>query len=177
MKNGNKSVELKSPELDKVLEQIAAASRVLNSAGNDVTQRIEALEESLIEAEPGLSVWAETLLSEDARHYGADGDVPLPVRRVVTLGFTKVRREKWGVAVREELTGRDGALVHEDIALLRKADRHLRILALPHLDGLARKILIALEEQVDGLRKARDAVASASEASREPNASNYSTAS
>lgn len=176
MKNGDKSAELKSPELDRVLEQIAAASRVLNSAGNDVTQRIEALEESLIEAEPGLSVWAETLLSEDARHYG-DGDVPLPVRRVVTLGFTKVRREKWGVAVREELTGRDGALVHEDIALLRKADRHLRILALPHLDGLARKILAALEEQVDGLRKARDAVASASEASREANASNYSTAS
>jgi len=176
MKNGSKSTELENTELANVLEQIAAASRVLNSAGNDVTHRIEALEESLIEAEPGLSVWGETLLSEEARHYGDDGHAPLPVRRVVTLGFAKVRREKWGVAVREELTGRDGTLVYEDITLLRKADRNLRILALPHLEALARKILAALEEQVDGLRKAREAVASVN-ATRDASASSYDAAS
>ena len=151
-KNGaysNHDLELEAApetELDRLVAGIGRASKLLNDAASDATRRIEALEERLLAVEPGISVWGETLLTEQASYPREDGATEVG-QRSVTLGFDRVKKDKWGIAVREQITGEKG-VVEEDVTLLRKADRGLRLLALPHLEGLVRQILGALEQQV-----------------------------
>jgi hypothetical protein len=162
MKNGHHHPEPKT-ELDHLVARIGQASKLLNGAADEATRRIEALEERLNSAEPGVAVWGETLLSEKTSFQREDG--PMEVgQRVVTLGFDRVKKDKWGIAVREELKGKKG-LIEEEVTLLRKADRSLRLLALPHLESLTRQIVEALEAQVsqlEALRKAAEPHESAS---------------
>jgi hypothetical protein len=142
-------------ELDQLLSKISAASKVLNSAAGDATRRIEAVEERLLDAEPGVAVWSATLLNEKANFQREDG-APEPAQRLVTLGFARAKKDKWGICIREELKVRKGT-VSEEVRLLRKADRNLRILALPHLEQLTREVLAVLEEQITVLDAAREA--------------------
>ena len=159
-KNGAHSAHVEAApetELDRLVAGIGRASKLLNDAAGDATRRIEALEERLLAAEPGISVWGETLLSEKASYQREDGATEVG-QRIVTLGFDRVKKDKWGIAVREELKGEKG-VVEEDVTLLRKADRGLRLLALPHLEGLVRQILSTLEQQVsrvESLRKTEE---------------------
>lgn len=143
-------------ELDQLLSKISAASKLLNHAAGDATRRIEAVEESLLEAEPGVAVWSATLLNEKASYQREDG-APEPAQRLVTLGFARAKKDKWGICVRDELKVRKGITVSEEVRLLRKADRNLRILALPHLEQLTREVLAVLEEQIVVLDAAREA--------------------
>src|SRR5262245_54008868 len=125
MKNG--SAAQPKTELDHIVGRIAQASKLLNAAATDATHRIEALEERLVAAEPGVPVWGEVLLTEKTSFQRDDG--PLEVgQRVVTLGFDRVKKDKWGIAVREEVKGKKG-VIEEDVTLLRKAERSLRLLA------------------------------------------------
>lgn len=133
-------------ELARMLESIGQASKRLNDAASEATRRIESLEDELLAAEPGISVWGEPVLTQPASFTRADGTLGVG-QRVITLGFDKVKKEKWGIAVREQLKSERDA-VEEEVLLLRKADRELRLLALPHLEGLVRQILSTLEAQV-----------------------------
>ncbi len=119
--------------IDEVVTAIAAASRTLNQAAEEATRIIEQLDAKLVDAEPGVSVWGPVLLTEKKKS----------VQRKVTLGFSKVKKKKWGLCIKEELKGSQGA-VEEELTLLRKADRNLRLLAVPHLDGLTNTILSTL---------------------------------
>lgn len=141
-------------ELAQLVARITAASRLLNNAASEATRKIEALEQTLLDAEPGVSVWGATLLVEKAS-FQRDEATAEAAQRVVTLGFTRVKKEKWGIAVRDELKARKGFTLDEDVQLLRKADRNLRILALPHLEDLARQVLAALEAQLGVIEAAR----------------------
>ena len=145
-----------SSELDQLLGKIGAASKLLNNAASDATRRIEAVEERLLDAEPGVAVWSATLLNEKATYQRDDGAAEA-AQRLVTIGFARAKKDKWGICVREELKVRKGITVSEEVRLLRKADRNLRILALPHLEQLAREVLAILEEQITVLDAAREA--------------------
>src|SRR5262245_50298682 len=74
-------------ELSLLLAKIGAASKVLNGAASEATRRIEAVEQSLLDAEPGISVWGATLLTESASYKKDDGSPSQPAQRVLTLGF------------------------------------------------------------------------------------------
>jgi hypothetical protein len=148
MKNGQHHAEPKT-ELDHLVARIGQASKALNGAADAATRRIEVLEERLVAAEPGITVWGETLLSEKASIPREDGPAQ-PALRVVTLGFDRIKKDKWGIAVREELKGEKDVAACE-VTPLRKADRSLRLLALPHLESLARQIAETLESQVSQL--------------------------
>jgi len=152
MKNTNG--ESKNPELDELVQRIGYASKALNAAAGEATRRIEAFEENLIGAEPGISVWGDILLSEKASFQSDEGGPVQSVERVVTLGFDKLKKDKWGLAVREELKGQGGTL-HEEVTLLRKADRTVRILAIAHLEALGQQILKTLEGHVGLLESTR----------------------
>jgi hypothetical protein len=143
-------------ELDQLLSKISAASKVLNQAAGDATRHIEAVEERLLEAEPGVGVWSATLVDEQATYQRDDG-APEPAQRLVTLGFARAKKDKWGICVREQLKVRKGITVSEEVRLLRKADRNLRILSLPHLEQLTREVLAVLEQQITVLDAAREA--------------------
>jgi hypothetical protein len=150
MKNGHHQSEPKT-ELDHIVARIGQASKALNTAADAATRRIEALEERLVAAEPGVSLWGATLLTEKTSIHKDEGPAEVG-QRVVTLGFDRVKKDKWGIAVREELKGKKG-VVEEDVSLLRKADRSLRLLALPHLEALARQIAETLEAHVSQLEE------------------------
>jgi hypothetical protein len=145
-------------ELSQLLTKIGAASRVLNGAANEATRRIEEVEQCLLDAEPGVSVWGATLLVERASHQRDEAGLAEPAQRVVTLGFARSKKDRWGICVREELKVENGLGGSEELSLLRKADRNLRILALPHLEQLVRQVLAVLEQQLMALDAAREAV-------------------
>jgi hypothetical protein len=126
-------------ELGQLLGKIGAAARVLNGAAGDATRRIEAVEQSLLDAEPGVSVWSATLLSEKATYQRDDGSPSEPALRVVTLGFARVKKDKWGICVRDELKLKKGV---------------------PHLEQLVRDVLGVLEQQITVLDSTREAAAS-----------------
>lgn len=155
-------------ELSQLLSKIGAASKVLNGAASEATRRIEEVEQSLLDAEPGVSVWGATLLEERASYQRDEATAAEPAQRVVTLGFARSKKDKWGVCVREELKVRDGISVSEELTLLRKSERNLRILALPHLEQLVREVLAVLEQQILVLDAAREAVKPAANGAAEP---------
>ena len=155
------SVAAQPSELSLLLGKISDAARVLNGAGSDATRRIEAVEQSLLDAEPGVAVWSTPLLSEKATYQRDDASPSEPAARVVTLGFARVKKDKWGICVREELKVRKGVTVSEELTLLRKSDRNLRIAALPHLEQLVRDVLATLEQQVGALELLKENAAKA----------------
>jgi hypothetical protein len=153
MKNGTKKHNEKplgDPE-SELLDRLDVASKRLNTWAEEASRRIQALEQRLVEAEPGIAVWGATLLTEPSAFRGDDTSVPEAAERVVTLGFAKVKKDKWGIAVREVLKGKNGRLLAEESTLLHKAERHLRLLALPHLEALTRQVVEAVEAQTAGL--------------------------
>jgi hypothetical protein len=149
MKNGKKQNEklAGNAELGELLDRLDVASKRLNTQAEEASRRIQALEQRLVAAEPGVAVWSATLLTEPATFQGGDGIAPVPAERVVTLGFAKLKKEKWGIVVREVLKGRDGRLLADESGLLQKAERHLRLLALPQLEALTRQVVEAVEAQ------------------------------
>jgi len=154
MKNGTKKHSEKplgAPELSELLARLDVASERLNTLAEQASRRIQSLEERLVAAEPGIAVWGATLLTEPSTFRSENSGPPEQAERVVTLGFAKVKKDKWGLAVREVLKGSNGRLLAEESTLLHKAERHLRLLAVPHLEALTRQVVEAVEEQTAAL--------------------------
>lgn len=134
-----------------LIEEIREMSHRLNEAVDTATDQIEELEKRLGDAEPGVSVWGPVLITEDSVHEAnGEGGSSEPAERTVTLGFGRAKK-KWGFAVREVLRNRprpgyadEGVTLHEEVSLLRKADRDLRLLALPHL----REVVEAVRDEL-----------------------------
>jgi hypothetical protein len=150
VKNGTKKHNEKAlgdTELSALLDRLDIASQRLNAQAEEASQRIQALEQRLVEAEPGITVWGATLLTERSTIQLDDASAPEAAERVVTLGFAKLKKEKWGILVREVLKGKDGRLFADESTLLQRAERHLRLLALPQLEALTRQVVEAVEAQ------------------------------
>jgi hypothetical protein len=163
MKNSNKKHGDKhqhDPEIDALIPRLERASKRLNVAAQQATRRIEALEERLVSAEPGVEFWGPTLITEQItfQREGSEGGESVEAAvRVVTLGYAKVKKDKWGIAVREVVKASSGGgLLSEKSSLLHKAERNLRLLALPHLTSLTRQIVEAIEAQTVGLEDDAD---------------------
>lgn len=140
-----------------LLAQIKSASQALNRAASEATKRIERLEERLVDLEPGVTVWGPVLLTEESEHVNEESGASETVQRSVTLGFGKSKKD-WGFVVREELKGKKGARngqfsvpVSDEVRALLKADRDLRILALPHLQGVLQGVLDAVTARTERL--------------------------
>jgi len=129
-----------SSELNGLVGKIGSVCQTMNRAAEQAGAVVEELDSKLVDADPGISVWTETLVDEQL-----EGGPSGAVRRIVSLGFSKVKKKKWGLCVKERLQDAQGALVEEDVSLLRKSDRQLRLLAAPHLDGLVKALLVQLE--------------------------------
>jgi len=134
-------------EYTSILAQIQGAAEALNRAASDATKRIEKLEDRLVDVDPGVSVWGATLATEQDEYVDEATGETVPVQRTATLGFGRVKKD-WGFVVREELKAKKGGKgsawnvpVSEDTRPLRKADRELRILALPQLPALLQSVL------------------------------------
>jgi len=143
-------------ELDELFTRLEVASGRLNAAAHHGTRRIEALEERLVAAEPGVEFWGPTLLTEQTTFQRESSEVPEAAERVVRLGYAKVKKDKWGIAVREVFKSPSGELLSDKNNLLLKSERHLRLLALPHLTSLTRQIVEKLEAQTAGLEDLED---------------------
>jgi hypothetical protein len=144
-----------SSDYKQLFEQIRAASGTINAAARAASEQIEEFEQNLLESEPGISVWTAPILDEEGDFIDEAGDSGR-ARRVVELGLAKVK--KWGVAVREQYFAiEDGALLGQDVKLLRKADRTLRVLCAPHLGVLLAAVhaeLSLLASRVDAIQTA-----------------------
>jgi hypothetical protein len=138
-------------EMDELIARLEVASKRLNAAARQATRRIETLEQKLVAAEPGLELWGPTLLTEATtfQREGAEGSEA--AERVVRLGYAKVKKDRWGFALREVLKAQGGASLSDSTRLLHKSERHLRLLAVPHLTALTRRIVEAVEAQTVGL--------------------------
>jgi len=150
MKNGSKKHSEKqvgAPGLNELLERLDGASKRINTLAEEATRRIQTLEARLVDAEPGITVWGATLVTEPSTFRRDDASAPEAAERVVTLGFAKVKKDKWGIAVREVFKGANGRLLAEESTLLSRAERTLRLLALPHLEALTRQVVEAVEAQ------------------------------
>jgi len=150
MKNGAKKHSEKqvgAPELNELLERLDGASKRINTLAEEATRRIQALEARLVDAEPGITVWGATLVTEPSTFRRDDASAPEVAERIVTLGFAKVKKDKWGIAVREVYKSANGRLLAEESTLLGRAERTLRLLALPHLEALTRLVVEAVEAQ------------------------------
>lgn len=150
-KHGERSK--KGHELDELFGRLETACGRLNAAAQEGTRRIEALEERLVAAEPGVESWGPTLLTEQTTFQRETSDVPDAAERVVTLGYAKIKKDKWGIAVREVFKAPSGELLSDKSSLLLKSERHLRLLALPHLTSLTQQIVEAVEMQVARLEE------------------------
>jgi hypothetical protein len=139
------------PEIDELITRLEKASRRLNSAAERATQRIEALDARLVSAEPGIEFWGPRLITEQTTFTAEGSEAPVAAERVVTLGYAKVKKGKWGLAAREVFKSSSGTLLSEESTLLYKAERNLRLLAAPHLTTLTRQIVEAIEAQTVGL--------------------------
>jgi hypothetical protein len=150
------------PELEELVTRLETASKRLNAAARQAARRIESLEERLVAADPGIELWGPTLLSEPTSFQREGVETPEAAERVVTLGYAKVKKDRWGFAARDVVKAAGGALLSETTILLHKADRNLRLRALPHLVALTRQIVEAVEAQAVGLEESSDDEASES---------------
>jgi hypothetical protein len=138
-------------EIDELVTRLEGASKRLNAAAERATQQIEALDERLVAAEPGIEVWGATLLTEQTTFRREGSDAPEAAERAVRLGYAKVKKGKWGLVVREVVKSSSGGLLSEESSLLHKAERNLRLVASRHLAPLTRQIVEAVEAQAVGL--------------------------
>jgi hypothetical protein len=143
-------------QLDSLFSRLRVASKRLNVAGQDAGKRIQALEERLADAEPGIAVWGATLLTEPTTFRRDERRAAEQAERVVTLGFAKVKKDKWGIAAREVIKALNGEILSDESSLLSKAERALRLSALPHLESLARHLVEAVEAQAAALPDAQE---------------------
>ena len=154
MKNSTKKQPdkyLDNGELSVLLTRLQVASKRLNSAAEDAGRRILALEDLLSEAEPGIAVWGATLLTESITFQRVEGQAPETAERVLTLGYAKVKKDKWGIAVREIVKATSGAILSDSSGLLSKAERAVRLAAVPHLESLTRQVVETVEAQAAAL--------------------------
>jgi hypothetical protein len=159
MRHGSKKQSDKyqhDPEIDDLLTRLEDASKKLNVAARQAARRIESLEERLVAADPGLEIWGPTLLREPTTFQREGADAPQAAEQVVTLGFAKVKKDRWGFAVREVVHATGGSRLSETTYLLQKAERNVRLRALPHLTALTRQIVEAVEAQAVGLEDGSD---------------------
>lgn len=159
MKHGTKKQSEKHLDggaLDELFTRIELASQRLNAAAQDAGRRIQTLEARLADAEPGIAVWGATLLSEPTTLERDEGQPSEAAERVVTLGYAKVKKDKWGIAVREVVRTTSGVILSDATGLLSKAERALRLCALPHLESLVRLLAEAVETQAGTLQDVRD---------------------
>jgi len=140
-----------------LLDEIRSLSKQLNVAVDSATDEIEALEKRLVDAEPGVSVWGPVLLSTATTHSDDETGATMPVQRTVTLGFGRGKK-KWGFLVRDVClpqnppnNGTWSEPVVDEVCMLRKADRELRLLALPHLAGVVQAVREELQQCADRL--------------------------
>jgi hypothetical protein len=154
MKSGSKKQSDKyqhDPEIDDLLTRLEDASKRLNVAARQAARRIESLEERLVAAEPGIEVWGPTLLREPTTFQREGSEATEAAERVQMLGYAKVKKDRWGFAVRDVVKATGGARLSETTILLHKAERNVRLRALPHLTALTRQIVEAVEAQTVGL--------------------------
>jgi hypothetical protein len=144
------------PEIDDLLTRLEGASKRLNVAARQAARRIESLEERLVAADPGLEIWGPILLREPTTFQREEGSATEAAERVVTLGYAKVKKDRWGFAAREVVRATGGARLSEATLLLHKAERNVRLRALPHLTALTRQIVEAVEAQTVGLEDGAD---------------------
>ncbi len=173
MKHSNKKHGEKhehDAELDEPVERLGRASKKLNAAAQRATHRIETLEERLVATEPGIEVWGPALVTEPVTFRRESSETPEAAERVVTLGYAKVKKGKWGIVAREVVKASNGALLSDENSLLHKAERNLRLLAAPHLSTLTRQIVEAVEVQTVGLEDEDGEDDEASRSGREPSA-------
>jgi hypothetical protein len=137
--------------MEELVTRLEGASKRLNAAAERTTQQIEALEERLVAAEPGIEVWGATLLTEQTTFRREGSDAPESAERVVRLGYARVKKGKWGLVAREVVKSSSGMLLSEENSLLHKAERNLRLVASRHLPTLIRQIVEAVEAQAVGL--------------------------
>jgi hypothetical protein len=142
---------LDNGELSVLLTRLQVASKRLNAAAEEAGRRILAVEELLAEAEPGVAVWSATLLTEPTTFQRVEGQAPEAAERVLTLGYAKVKKDKWGIAVREVVKSTSGALLSDERSLLSKTERAVRLLAVSHLESLARQVVETVEAQAAAL--------------------------
>lgn len=158
MRHGNKKhgeKQTHAPELDALITRLEAASKRLNAAARLATRRIEVLEERLAAADPGIEIWGPALLTEPT-HFQREGEeAAQAAERVVRLGYAKVKKDRWGLAVREVVKA-GGSVLSDSTRLLQKAERNLRLLAMPQLASLTRQIVEALEAQTAGIEDGGD---------------------
>lgn len=150
---GHEHVERADEEIDGLVARLGRASKRLNAAAQRATHRIEVLEERLVAAEPGIEVWGPTLVTEPTTFQRHGSTTPEAAERVVTLGYAKVKKGKWGIVAREVIKASGGALLSDESSLLQKAERNLRLLACPHLAALTRRIVETVEAQTVGLAR------------------------
>jgi hypothetical protein len=159
MKNSSKKQGDKhrtDSELDELFTRLEVATGRLNAAAHQGTRRIEALEERLVTAEPGVEAWGPVLLTEQTTFQRESSEARETAERVITLGYAKVKKDKWGIAVREVFKSASGELLSDKSLLLLKSERNLRLLALPHLTSLTRQIVEKVESQTAGLEDAEE---------------------
>jgi hypothetical protein len=158
MRNSNKKNVDKHehpPELDALLSRLESASKRVNAAARRATRRIEALDERLAATDPGIEVWGPMLLTGVTSFQRDGAETAQAAERAVRLGYAKVKKDRWGLAVHEVVKAGDSVL-SDTTRLLHKAERNLRLLAMPHLTALTRQIVEALEAQTAGLEDGAD---------------------
>jgi hypothetical protein len=153
MRHGNKKhvdKQEQTPELAALISRLEAASKRLNAAARRATRRIEALDEQLVATDPGIEIWGPMLLTEATSFQREGADTAQAAERVIRLGYAKVKKDRWGLAVHEVVKA-EGRVLSDSTRLLHKAERNLRLLAMPHLAALTRQIVEAVEAQASGL--------------------------
>lgn len=121
-----------------------AAARV-NDAASAASDEIDLLERALAEIEPGVTVWTDPVF-QGASTFVHDDAAVENATRIVKLGFGKL--QKWGFLVSETFVSPNGSQLACEVQLLRKAERELRLMALPHLSHVLEGVLAALNAGV-----------------------------
>jgi hypothetical protein len=138
-------------ELDELVTRLERAAKRLNAAAQRATQRIEALEERLVAAEPGIEVWGATLVTEHTTFQREGSDAAEAVERVVTLGYGRMKKGKWGLVAREVVKSSSGTVLSDERGPLHKAERNLLLAGSRQLGTLTRQIAETVEAQAAGL--------------------------
>lgn len=160
----------RTPDSGVVLGQIGAALSKLKAAERFADDKIKQVERALRKLDPGVEVWTPAVVQEQGIQCPGLGEPGQQVSRTVSLGFARVDLmpglkgwaralpwskvgKVWGLALREEYRaeGAGQPRLRQDMTLLRKASRELRMLAAPHLDQLLGLIHDELRAHVDHL--------------------------
>jgi len=144
------------PALKKSLDQLAAVMKKVNEESEELNATISALEESLVELNPGITTWSANPLRVD-EHSEA-------FARCSQLGFTKVSTGgNWGLWVRRGMCTRagEGWEPIEDpqwkLVRLTDATREERAAALRQFQPLVEALTQAARDHLETLAKANRA--------------------